>query len=95
MAKNKRRTETHAIFLIVELLAPLTPLTRAAQVRAACAALFEKLPCGVPVVLPRLTSASGRLLFKGGIYLVCKRPKRGNVSPGARAHGARDENAEG
>jgi hypothetical protein len=71
------------------------PLTRAAQVYAAYAALFKESPRGLPVVLLRLARASARLLLERGIYLVCKRLERGDVSPGARAHGAREENAEG
>jgi hypothetical protein len=71
------------------------PLTRTTQVRAAYAALLEEPPRRLPVVLLRLAHASRRLLLQQGIYQVCKRFERGNVSPGARAHGAHEENAKG
>jgi len=61
----------------------------------AYATLLKEPPCGLPVVLLRLTCASARLLLKRCIYLACECLECGDVSPGARAHGAREENAEG
>jgi len=54
-------------------------------------ALFEELPRGFPVVLLGLA----HLLLKRGIYLVRERLECGDVFPGARAHRAREEDAEG
>ena len=70
------------------------PFTGTIRVRAAHAALLEEPPRRLPVVLLRLAGAS-RLLLKRGIYLARKHLERGDMSPRAWAHGAREENAEG
>ena len=71
------------------------PFAHAAQVRVLYPAFLEELPRGFPVILLRLAIASARLLLKRGIYLVRECLECGDVSPGARAHRAREENAEG
>jgi hypothetical protein len=87
--------ETHTLVLIIELLAPPTPFARAAQIRVLYPALLEEPPRGFPVVLLWLALESRRLLLKRGIYLVRERLECSNVPPGARAHRAREKNAEG
>jgi len=94
-SKTKTRRKTHTPTFTIELLAPPTPLTRTAKVRALYPTLLEKLPRGFPVFLLRLTRGSAHLLLKRGIYLVRERLERVDVSPRARAHGTREENAKG
>jgi hypothetical protein len=78
----------------VELLAPLVPLTCAAQVRAAHLALFKEPLRWCPVVALRLAYRSAWPLVKLAIYIVCESLERGDMPPGTGAHRAREEDAE-
>jgi hypothetical protein len=80
--------------MFVELLAPLVPLTCAAQVRAAHPALFEEPLRWCPVVLLRVAHRSAWLLVKRAINNVCESLERGDMPPGTRAHPACEEDAE-
>jgi hypothetical protein len=81
--------------MFVELLAPLVPLTCAAQVRAAHPALFEEPLRWCPVVALRVPHRSAWLLVKRAINIVCESLERGDMPPGTGAHRACQEDAEG
>ena len=91
----RRGREAHPITPVIEFLAPPLPLARAAQVCGAHATLIKESLRGCPVVLLRLARASALLLPERGIYLLRECLERGEMSPGTRAHGMREEDTEG
>ena len=89
---DEKRREAHPIAPVIELFAPPVPLACAAQIRAAHTTLIEEPPRWCPVFLPQLAHF---LLPKRTVYSLGERFERGEVSPGTRAQGAREEDAKG
>jgi len=89
---DEKGKEAHHTAHVIELLVPPVPLARAAQIRAAHTTLIEEPPRWRPVFLPQLAQF---LLPKRTVYPLRERLERGEVSPGTRAHGAREEDAKG
>lgn len=89
---TRKEGGAHPIAPVVELLAPPVPLARAAQIRAAHTTLIEEPPRWRPVFLLQFAQF---LWPKRIVYSLRERFERGEVSPGTRAHGAREEDAKG